>query len=100
MRARKPFSEDFIKDLKKQGAPKYIIKWVEDHSKPLKKRGDWSYWQGDFFIGYTWKHRIRLLIGLDGKLQTGEYSFKRVRHRTRLHRFLNYFLSSKSHRNR
>jgi len=93
MRARKPFSKAYIKWLKKQGAPKDLLKWVEDHSKPLKKRGDWSYWQGDIFIGYTWRHRLRLLIGLDGKIQNGQYVFKRVSYGSRLHRFLNYFLS-------
>lgn len=95
MRARKPFSKDCIKWLKKQGVPKWHLEWVEDHSKPLRMKGDWAYYQGSIHIGYTWRHRIRLLIGLDGKMQNGQYVFKRVRYGTRFHRFLNYFLAYK-----
>jgi len=40
----------------------------------------------------TWKHKVRCWIGLTGYLGDGEYCFKRVKFRGRLHRFLNWFL--------
>lgn len=66
--------------------------------KPIKTklRGDWSYWKGNVFVKYTWRHRIRLLIELNGKMPGGDYVFKRVRYGSRLHRILNYFLATKS----
>jgi hypothetical protein len=53
------------------------------------KRGDRSYWQGNRFIGYTLRHRLRLLIGVLGQMQTGEYLYRRVRYGSLLHRLLN-----------
>ena len=43
------------------------------------------------FVRYTWRHRIRLWIGLNGKIGR-EWVFKRVKFRGRLHRFLNKVL--------
>ena len=44
------------------------------------------------FIRYTWRHRIRLWIGINGNMGGGEYIFKRVKFRGRLHNFLNRML--------
>jgi hypothetical protein len=66
--------------------------YTDQLAKPIKRLGDWSYWHDDRFLWYTIKHRIRLLIGLDGVLQDGQYIFKRVRYGSRLHDVLNRFL--------
>ncbi len=62
-------------------------------SSPVKLRGDWAYWQGNHFLRYTWKHRIRLAIGLDGHLGGQQYCFRRVHYRSRTHRLLNWLLN-------
>jgi hypothetical protein len=69
--------------------------YTDQLTEPIKLRGDWSYWHGDRFLWYTVKHRIRLLIGLHGVLQDGQYIFKRVRYGSRLHNVLNRFLRRK-----
>jgi hypothetical protein len=74
---------------------KCFARYFVDLTRPLTKRGDWSYWRGKtIFVKYTWKHKIRLLIGIQGRMQTGEYVFKRVKYGARFHRFLNHFLRS------
>ena len=73
--------------------------------KPEPRRvlhGDWGWFletknKAVFkFIRYTWRHRIRLWIGIDGNMGGGEYTFKRVKFRGRLHRLLNRVLSAKT----
>lgn len=44
------------------------------------------------FVSYTWRHRVRLWIGIDGNMGGGEYTFKKVKFRGRLHNFLNWML--------
>jgi hypothetical protein len=72
-------------------------------SKPILHGDSWWYRKTGVeeapivFIRYTWRHRIRLLIGIDGYMGDGEYVFRRgrVRFRGRLHYFLNHWLSAK-----
>ncbi len=40
------------------------------------------------FLRYTWRHRIRLLIGLNGRIGS-EYAFKNVKFRGKWHKWLN-----------
>ena len=72
-----------------------------ENVKPEPRRvlhGDWGWFletknKAAFkFIRYTWRHRIRLLIGIDGNMGSGEYTFKRVKFRGRLHMLLNKVL--------
>lgn len=71
---------------------------------PAVLRGDWAWVFVDAknnMIGlyrYTFRHRLRLLIGITGMFSGGEYVFKRVKFRGRLHRFLNWFLTLKRSR--
>ncbi len=63
-------------------------------------RGDWGWVVVDTkgamtgFHRYTFRARLRLLIGLKGRLNSGEYVFKYVKFRGRLYRFLNWALGS------
>ncbi len=39
------------------------------------KVGDWGYFTGKSFSGYTVRHKVRLLIGIRGSLTTEYYFF-------------------------
>ena len=64
-------------------------------------RGDWGWVfvnrRGKVigFKRYTFRHRLRLLIGIVGVFGSGEYVFNRIKFRRRLHYFLDWLLTSK-----
>ena len=71
------------------------VPWEKPEEAKLVLYGDWGWFLVRKrsnptlqFVGYTWRHRIRLWIGLDGKIGR-EWCFKRVKFRGKLHKFLN-----------
>ena len=73
------------------------VPWEKPPEPKLVLHGDWGWFletknKSHFeFVRYTWRHRIRLWIGLDGKVGR-EWSFKRIKFRGKLHYFLNKVL--------
>lgn len=73
--------------------------WTQVDEPKLTLHGDWGWFRETKnkslyfeFVRYTWRHWIRLKIGIDGYMGRGEWTFKRVKFRGRLHRFLNWIL--------
>lgn len=75
--------------------------WHKVPYVPAVLQGDWAWVFVDGknkMVGhyrYTFRHRLRLLIGIVGMFDRGEYVFNRVKFRGRLHYFLDWLLTSK-----
>lgn len=41
----------------------------------IQKKGDWAYYRGDEFIKFTWRHKVRLFLGVNGQHHDGRYTF-------------------------
>jgi hypothetical protein len=76
---------------------------VNHHHENTDLRGDWGYFErhspearkagwGPAFRGYTFRHRLRLWIGVVGYLGDGEWSFRGAPYGSLRHRFLNWIL--------
>lgn len=39
-------------------------------------KGDWAYYNGENFVGYTLRHKVRLFFGINGQSHSGKYYFK------------------------